>query len=244
MLTLRDDGTFRNDNEPLTGYHSVVAQGKRYLAARCAGAIFGLGLKHVIQEYPALQKLLPGPAVSDAWKKRRGLTGLLVNCLADSSSMVAPLSDLMYEAPAELPGYVLGSDGVPLDASTSDEAAKMCLKLPVFFGRDLNDLEIIKRSGEEFVRIGSFVFRPPATVWALSVGGNSVAIGAEGYAEWRKLAAPGTLTTSGASAWNLYDKDFKLLKSGSGNAVTVSDPAAVYLTLWGPANGAVSVTVV
>jgi hypothetical protein len=55
---------------------------------------------------------------------------------------------------------VINYNGQVLDASSSADVARMCLKIPYIYGRDLNDLEILPRAGEAFVRIGSEVFRP------------------------------------------------------------------------------------
>ena len=121
----------------------------------------------------------------------------------------------------------------------------MCLKIPFALGRDLNDVAIFPRSGEEWVRVGSSVFRPADSVWPLAAGSSVLSIGTEGYAEWRSIPpSPGaqSIALSGATAWKLYDGEFNL-KSSSDSARQPQLPAHAapfYLLVYGKANSLVS----
>lgn len=238
-----NDGRWRQEGDLLTSYWSVTAQGQQYLVKEVPGAVAGHGLKHALQAYPDMQKLEPKAPASRAWTNRGELPAVIVNCAPDAIEMQAPLGLLLQQGPAELSGYVISSDGVPLDASTSDEVARMCLKLPVLFGRDLADLEIVNPSGEELVRMGSYVLRPATAVAALAMGDNTLAIGSEGYAEWRKLPQGARLVTRAATAWILYGESFEQRSAGTGDANLKLEAADAYLVIYGPAGAAVSVSI-
>ena len=245
-LQLRNDGSFSSDDDPLTAYSSALAQGERYLVKRSAGAVVGQGLKHHLEAYPFMQQLKPRSGLMPAWLARlsgAGLLGLPVNYPADSPGMQAPLVPLLAVAPAELPGYVLNYSGQVLDASTSNDVARMCLKIPYIFGRDLSDFEIINHGGEDFVRIGSEVFRPLPGVPVLAVGtASTVTIDAQAYAEWRKLPAGATVSIQGASDWKLYGADFQPLSAGSGSVTGLLAPAGAFLLLYAAANNTISLS--
>ena len=122
----------------------------------------------------------------------------------------------------------------------------MCLKIPGNNSRDLNDLIVESRAGEEWMRLGSSLFRPAQSVPLLAVGSTTVAIGSESFAEWRALqAGPAALplAISGATAWHLYDLDLNLLASGaaSGQATLAVGTQRAYLMLFGAADALIAV---
>lgn len=121
----------------------------------------------------------------------------------------------------------------------------MFLKIPVNDGRDLDDLEVEARGGEEWLRFGSRLYRPQATVPAAPAGNSTVTIGSEAPAQWRKLPASGTVTVTGATAWRLYDPEFKLLSSGdgSGSSALPRQGTAAYLLVYGVAQTPIQLTV-
>lgn len=242
-LQLRNDGTFSSDADPMTAYSSVLAQGERYLVQRRAGAVGGQGLKHQLEAFPYMQKLSPRSGLMSGWLARLGVQGLPVNYPADSPGMLAPLVTLLTASPVELPGYVINYNGQVLDASSSADVARMCLKIPYIYGRDLNDLEILPRAGEAFVRIGSEVFRPVRGMPALTPATSStVTIASESHAEWRQLSASATVSIQGASDWKLYAADFQPLSAGTGSVTGLLAPAGAFLLLYAAANASISVT--
>jgi hypothetical protein len=113
----------------------------------------------------------------------------------------------------------------------------------------MNALDVVVRGGEEWLRWGGYLHRPLETVPVLPAAATSpVAIGAEGYAEWRSVqlgGSPVQLSISGASAWRLYDKSFTTLASGgaSGRPQVPSGTGLAYLMLFGNRGGSVTVTV-
>ena len=145
-----------------------------------------------------------------------------------------------------LPGYVAtsaygGGWGVD-DATLSDDVAQLFLQIPGNFGRDQEDLFVVPHGSEEWMRWAATLFRPLDTVPELAAGANTVAIGAEGYAEWREIKDAATLHISDATAWYLYDDGFQKLAKGAGDPADVEAPAGAYLVLFGPASSSVSVT--
>lgn len=247
VLKLRDDGRFASDAAPLQSFQAVQAQGHRYLTMRTPN-----GMGHYLFEYPYLQQLEARAPLSAAWRGRLGRRWLAVNQPAESllfqyGGPVLTLSDV-----PGLPGYIvtnaeaIGKQNQIADASTSDSLALMCLKLPVALGRDLDDVVILPRAGEEWVRVGSSVFRPEASVVPLAVGASSLRVGAEGYAEWRTIGASATaqtVTLTGASAWNLYDDDFNLQARGDATRQPQLPASAEpsYLLVYGDANASIGV---
>jgi hypothetical protein len=110
----------------------------------------------------------------------------------------------------------------------SDSRAGMMLLIPQMYGTELDDVVIETRAGkEEWIRFGSYLYRPQETIQELSNG--TVTIGAEGPAEWRSLDATGitkTVTITPAVAggrWKIYDSNFKQIETGEGTkSVTLS----------------------
>ena len=238
-LKRRQDGTFSSDAQPLAAYWTFIAEGRRYLGVRNRR-----GLGHYLAAFPFGQGVEPAADLSPAWVARAGQRWLLVN--ESDQSIVLALGappGATLETVAGLPGYLLGFSGI-VDPAGSDTRARMFLKIPVNFGRDLNDVVMEIRYGEEWLRCGGFLFRPQASVPVLAMGNNLVPIGAEGLAEWRKLPVTGArVTLSGTSAWKLYDADLALLASGKGDGNTGANPSGGYLLLYGAPDGVIRVSV-
>ncbi len=248
---LRSDGTFSTDAAPNMSYQSSSAMGERYLTGR---TVTGLG--HYLVQFLPAQKLAAKPPLSSVWLARLQQTWLAVNEPADSLMWLYRSSPTLTLAAApDSPGYllvnaaVIGEQTQITDASVSDSATRMCLKIPGNNSRDLNDLIVESRAGEEWMRLGSSVFRPAQSVLLLPSGRtSSVAIGSEAYAEWRAVQAgpaPLPLAISGATDWRLYDAAFQCLGSGAPNA-SATLPAGTgiaYLMLFGAANTSITVRV-
>lgn len=242
---LRTDGTLSIDADPLTTYRSVSAGGQRYLSSSQPH-----GLRHYVVEMPYAQKLAAQAPLSAAWQARLGQAWLIVNVRADTFGFATSSPRLSLGAVPGLPGYVVTNALVAnkvnqiSDASASDTVARMCLKIPVVKGRDLDDVVIETRAGEEWVRLGSCLFRPLASVAAIASTSATVVIGSEGLAEWRTLAAAATLTITGAQAWRLHDSSLVYRDSGSGNGTLTAVPQGAYLLLYGAANATITLTAV
>jgi hypothetical protein len=250
-IQYRNDGWFTSDTVPLNSCQTVTDSGRQYLAQRApAGTLHYLDTQTLAQRLPTTTAPL-----SPAWRKRIGSTWLLVNESPDSH-VDRLLGTLRFSLAtiAELPGLLIawqsGDTPAPmvLDPSTSDSVALMMLVIPGMNGRDQNDLDIVTRDSEEWLRWGDSLLRPQATVPQLRAGASTtVPIGIEGYAEWRAVQAgalPMQLSITGATAWHLYDSSFQAVARGAAS-VQASLPAGAglgYLLLFGAANTSVSVT--
>ena len=220
--------------------------GESYLTGRTA-------VGHYLVQFTTAQKLTAKPPVSSVWLARLQQTWLVVNEPADSFMWLFGFSPkLTLAAAPDLPGYLLVSAEVIeeqnqiTDASGSDSATRMCLRIPGASSRDLNALTVESRAGEEWMHLGSSVFRPAQSLPLLAAGATNIAIGSDGFAEWRAVQAgpaPLPIAISGATAWHLYDLDFKLLASGtaSGQATLAVGTQLAYLMLFGAASTAISV---
>jgi hypothetical protein len=144
----------------------------------------------------------------------------------------------------DLPGYLDIVDPyspAPVDVGGSDTFGAMFLEAPVEAGRDLVDLEVVMRGGDEWLRYGSFEYRPAATVPVLPSGPSSVAIDAAGRAEWRTVASASTLSVEGAAAWKVFGADLAPVAAGTGASTAVAVPAGGYVALFGTPGTAVQV---
>lgn len=243
VLKRRADGTFTSDAAPLIDYRTFDGEGRRYLAVAVPD-----GMAHYRVEIPYAQRIEPASApLSAAWESRAGRRWLAVN--EDAQSMAFDLGMLprfTLEKIEGVPGYLLATgilnDSQIVATTGSDLVARMFLMIPGLNGRDLNDVVIETRDGEEWVRYGSTLFRPEETVPDIAVAGT-VTIGEEGLAEWRRVPTAGMVTITGADAWKLFDAGLALLASGTGNG-SPSAPAGGYLLLYGSAGTEIAVKVI
>ena len=186
------------------------------------------------------EKLYAKPEATAAWKARTGKTFLRSNVSMYDRAFINSGADLLFtlQTMPDLPGHLFTPDMDILDASVEDTLAWMFLLIPQIYGRDLSDIAVVARGSEEWLRIGSTLLRPLTGVPLLASGQSTVTIGSEGFNEWRKLPATGSVSIDGGSGWRLYDVDFKQTASGtgSGSAVLPGSGTAAYLMLFG-ANG-------
>lgn len=237
-LKLRSDGWFASDEDPLRAFKVVDADllGVRtqYLLNRAP-----VGYGHYLDESVFAERVARRDGeLSAAWQARLSSTWLVVNESPDElawSGMdprlrlaaVPNLNGIIaVRPPADVPAPPAGQVDARfhlVDASTSDAVAKMMLIIPQLNGRDLDDLDIEQRDGEEWVRFGSYLHRPLASV-PVQHGGTTavVTIGPEGHAEWRAIvngSPPVEVAITTTGAWQLYDETFTSVANGEGSAV-------------------------
>ncbi|MEN6437860.1 MAG: serine hydrolase domain-containing protein [Syntrophobacter sp.] len=239
---LRTDGSFSTDTAPNVSYRALVADGRRYLVKsepKWSG--------HYLEESPYGQQVQAAAPISAAWQSRVGKTWLAVNEDANEYLLANGIRPrFRLDALDGLPGYLFATSMYTtsqiVNPSMSDQVARMFLKIPMEQGRDLNDVVIVERGGEEWVRYGSTLYRPLTSVPVLPAGESTVGIGAEGYSEWRQAPVAGTAAITGATAWKLYDPDLNLISSGTGGTADVGTPGS-YLMLFGSPDATINLTV-
>jgi CubicO group peptidase (beta-lactamase class C family) len=231
-LRLRTDGWYTSDDRPTLSYRPVVADGRRYLAMRTT---YGYGHYSIAILY--LEKLYAKPEMTAAWQARAGQTYLAANVSRYDRTYMLSGADPRFtlNTMPGLPGYLFTPDMDIVDASVDDALARMFLLIPQATGRDLNDIAVVAKGNEVWLRRGSTLFRPLAGVPSLTPGTSTVTIGSEGLDEWRALPATGSVSVDGGGEWRLYDAGFKRIASGpgSGGAALPGSGAAAYLMLFG-----------
>ncbi|HMA06262.1 MAG TPA: hypothetical protein VKP68_00275, partial [Ramlibacter sp.] len=235
-LKLRADGTWSSDAAPHLAFRTLTADGRRYLVMRSSP-----GYGHYEEDLLYGQAMAPQAALSAAWQARVGRKWLTVN--EHPLAIEQPLSVGLHAVP-ELRGYVITDAGQIVDPSGDDTRARMCLKIPILAGTDLNDVVVETRAGDEWLHIGSVLYRPQATLRALLAGSHAVPIGPEGFGEWFRLPASGTVSIANSTAWKVLDAGLAVVASGK-NAGSASLPGtgdAAYLLIYGAPGAAVSVT--
>ncbi|MCX5838436.1 MAG: serine hydrolase [Deltaproteobacteria bacterium] len=255
VLRYRTSGWFASNAAPLTSFSVVSGGTNQYLAVRSPGAD-----KSYLNTQALGQKVTAkAVGLSSAWTGRIGKLWLVVNEHPDGLPFLTgsdPRFGLMTLT--GLPGSLFAIPALPpmgasfevqaVDASTSDERADMMLQIPGLASTDMNTLDIV-RGEEEWLRWGGYYHRPLETVPVLPAAmTSSIAIGPEGYAEWRSVRlgkSPVSVSISGTRAWRLYDKSFKTLESGgaSGRPDLPPGTGLAYLMLFGDAGGNVAVAV-
>jgi CubicO group peptidase (beta-lactamase class C family) len=260
-LQYRDDGWFASDAAPLSGFKVIDAdlmgQPTQYLVSRAPDAGYGHYVDPVILGQRVRKK---GAELSPAWQNRLASTWLVVNAHPDELAWskldprvrlasVPNLNGLVaILAPVDTPPAGAPDTRLRLvDPSGSDTTAVSTFVVPQLNGRDLEELTVETRGGEEWAHLGSYVHRPLATVPLLPSGTTEVTIGPEGHAEWRAVTrtAPVTITITGSGAWHLYDASFTSVAHGRGSAATPlpAGDGLGYLTLFGAPGQKITVMV-
>ncbi|HEY3276205.1 MAG TPA: serine hydrolase domain-containing protein [Syntrophorhabdaceae bacterium] len=224
-LKFRSDGTFTSDAEPGTAFSFKAAQGRRYLIARTVGGYGHYRDYSVSAEKTEAAGDLPAP-----WANRLGRKWLMVNESPQAGMWNAPVAQLMS---IDNLLFVRTTGFQPLDPFLSDTRAGMTMLVPQMNGRDQNDLMIETRESEEWVRFGSYLYRPAETVQGLNSAGDTVTIGAEGFAEWRSVVtgAEKTISVVTVGPWKLYDSGFAETDTAEGTK-TITLPAGTHYMLF------------
>jgi len=231
-MTYRDDGWFSasGDGAPPVDISWMVADGRDYLALRMPSENGWYQTKMLFA-----QKLEPEAALSPAWQKRLGKAWLPVNYTEAEDYLGAGTDPRAWlEGIEGAEGYVVfsGADGMMTTKPAlegGDKESRSFILIPLVNGRDLFDLNMIERNGEEWLRQTSTLYRPLDSVPTLKFGESLVPIGPEGYAEWRHLPAETRFSVSGARAIKLYDADF-ILRDLDSDTV---DVGGGYLAIFG-----------
>ena len=231
-LKLRDDDRFTSDENPSQSVSFISAEERMYMVLHYLG-----GYGHYQDLTIQCEKLVTPAGVPATWSGRLGRKWLMTNEHPDSDTWSTPVMALLVV------DNLFFADWLGLEVVNpffSDDRAGMMLLIPQMNGRDLNDVVIENRDGGEWIRFGSYLFRPRETVVVLSDGDNAVEIGAEGSAEWRAIDAAGTKSVTIAPAapdgrWKLYNNDLKRIESGEGAESVTLSGGRYYLLLFSDA---------
>ncbi len=241
-MSYRDDGWFSSSDAgaPPVDVTRIVADGRDYLAIRMPSAHGWYR-----SAMPLAQKIAPRPPLSAAWQKRVGKTWLPVNYAAEDDYLAKGADPRIWLKTIEgAEGYVFsrGTDGwmatIPATGNGDYESRSFIL-IPQINGRDLYDVKVIQRDGEEWLRETSTLYRPLDSVPALSLGESRVTTGTEGYAEWRRLPAEAQFTVTGAKTFKFYDADFALRDADS----LTTGAGGGYLAVFGAPGGSARISV-
>jgi CubicO group peptidase (beta-lactamase class C family) len=225
-LQLRDNGWFSTDALPLLEFSTISADGRTYLVLRDA-----YGNRHYQDDTLFMQKIGPlEEPLSTAWSDRLQKSWLLVNGNPESLLPTNTEPRLSFFEPEGLEGLIAVDtcDGFSIvDPSGSDDMGTMLLLMPQG-GRDLNDAFIIPRDDREWVRFGSFLYRPSDSVPILSAPAETITIGREGYSEWRSIQSDGSavsVTVESNGVWKLFNPDMEWMFTRKGSDAVIL-PAA------------------
>lgn len=241
----RSDGWYAADGDSITGLRLLTASGRKYIDYR---KLYGAG--HYTTTYLLAQKLDDRDAISAAWRNRMATRWLPVNKTLFFSSFLDLNIDhsVLLTSVNELPGYLfMDADLVrDMDPPAADRLNGMYLQIPQVSGRDLTDAAVERREESDWLRVGSTLFCPLSGILSISAGPALVTIGSEGFAEWRKLPASGSISINNATAWRLYGSDFNQKASGKGNgsAVLPGSGEAAYLMLFGVPGATINLNLV
>jgi hypothetical protein len=213
-LYMRTNGHFSNDAKPLDEFYMVSAANRTYLVRSFAG-----GNKHYQDQMVYAEKVDAQAPLSDAWSNRLDKKWLTVNVNPDSLYYTGENIFRIHEIQG-VEGYIFASPNSGqcyiLDPTQMDTRGSMVLVLPQN-GKEQNDLFILENNGEEWLRFGSFIYRPLETIVQIS---PLVVIGSEGYAEWRYMWSEDiqkTIEITSNAAWKIYNSEFEIIEQGTGN---------------------------
>lgn len=164
----RSDGWWWSDNAALPSFrftevsgtdHAGHAYRYRYLVQRI---VRGAGFER--DTWPIGQQLAPLPVLSAAWQSRMTSRWQKMNESPESVAWtVTDDSTVTIDSLAELPGYILvggGSLGYQLLTPLADDRGGPSVKVPVIYGRDLNEINLSIVDGVEVLRTGSSIYAP------------------------------------------------------------------------------------
>jgi hypothetical protein len=235
-LKLRTDGWYAADSDPITAVRLLTRAGHTYFALRLKR-----GYGHYTIATLFGQRLDDRPAISAAWQARLNEQWLPVN--ADRLSFTLGDPRFSFRAITGLTGYLMGNKILrDMGPATDTRLDGMFMTLPDG-GKDLQDAGIETWSGQNWLRLGSALYRPLSGLPLLAAGADTVTIGSDGFAEWRRLPSSGTLSISGATFWALYDAGFNVRATGTGSGTPLfAGTGANYLAVMGTTGTPIGLT--
>ncbi|MGP6169845.1 serine hydrolase domain-containing protein [Microbacterium sp. A204] len=232
--TLRKDGLFWRTTEPSRSLQTRVAWGRTYLVLQLPDQSGGFLDTSILGE-----KVSPNGALEAAWAQRVGRTWVMTNERSDS--LLWNGNPTLTMADPDDTGYLWvthAQGSTPVDPRGSDEVAAMFVQLPAVNGRDMNDLRIFSRDGEEWVQHGSGTYRPVEFLPQLEEGEVRIEIGDDSAAEWLSVPADTRLESVGG-IWRAYTQDGHAIDVAAGSSIL---PAGSLVVVFGKAGETVTLS--
>lgn len=219
-LSLRENDWFASEDIPGIKFKFTEKDGREYIVMRQAKDYYNA-------EYALAQRLNSGAKFSSAWEDRLGKTWVLANDLAISYTHYYDISPkLKLLAQDDLPGNIFAGESdedLPLAVDT-DTLATMDILIPIVLGRDLSDLKIIDRDGQEWLTCRDYLYRPLEDITQIKYGSYLEITVQEKYlTEWVCLEQAGIdaqMVFNGPedSRWIVWDTEFNQVDRGWGSA--------------------------
>ncbi len=239
-LSYRENGRFAAGEDPLGGewFFQVDPVFGVYLANSYLD-----GYKGYVRMEDLMGQMIPEsfPVSSEArsaWEKRQGLWLLAGDAWSSFTSTIegyalAPRLDVLPETPGMV--WFSGSPRRIVDGKRADTF----VQLPIWYGRDMTDIVIFDRGGEEWIRDYGLEFRPASGIATLVPGDVlMVTIKDDGYSEWFFIPEdPGQslwVVKGDMARWLVYDPDTMVVADSlQGSRSGVSAPPGGLLQLAG-----------
>lgn len=226
-MKLRSDNWYAADDDPITAVRPLTWAGRAYFAVRMKR-----GYGHYSINMMFGQRLDDKLAISAPWQARVNERWLPVN----DNPVYFTFGDrsFRFRTINGLTGYLMGNKilrDMPLPSA--DRLDSMFLVLPDGL-RDLQDAGMESWNGQNWLRLGSYLYRPLSGISAAVAGPSTITVGSDRFTEWQELPSSGKLFINGTTGWFLYDADFKQLASGTtSGSPSFSGSGAKYLALFG-----------
>lgn len=233
---MRSDGWYAANGNPTTGLRLLVEGGRVYFAFRKPD-----GYGHYYMATMFGQRLDDTPSLAAAWQARLNEKWLPVNNDTSILMMSRDATSFQFNSITGQTGYLRGKNILRDMIPTSGERLDGMFLFMADGIRDFVDAGMENRAGQNWLRVGSYLYRPLSGLSPLAAGTSTLTVGSDGFAEWCMLPASGTVTISGASNWFLYDGGLKELASGAASgAPPFSGAGSKYLVLFGTAGSVIN----
>jgi CubicO group peptidase (beta-lactamase class C family) len=216
-LRYRKNGWFASKDNPYQAFSFREENDRIYLVMRNFKDYY-------FAEIPIAQYLHKAEALSAAWGSRLNKAWVMANEIANSYTFYfSNYPRLNIEIIEDLPGHLFvwePGDYLTFFAGSEQEIAYMNIQIPMNSGRDLSDLEVIKKGNEEWLRCSGYLYRPIETIPSLASGTSmQVTVKEEYITEWVRLEKAGKKATLLLNApdnvrWKIYDSSFHQFASG------------------------------
>lgn len=202
-LSLRDDGWYAADGDPVTALKPMAIDGRRYLAERV-----NLGRGHYTTQRLLCEQLPERALLGEPWRSSAvAETWLPVNDHFAESFLSALSTGPVVQLQA-LPGrsdYLVGAGNNALRAPEPPDPDRLdgsFLRLP-YAGKDLKEAAIDARG---WLRSGSTLYQPLSRVVEID-SAQTLSIAFDADAQWCRCTRAGSLRIDGARTWLIYDHE-------------------------------------